>query len=152
MRRNPLPVVPLLAAAACAPAVVVAPTPMPPLEVWARNHSAASEALGFWVRNHPHSASWMFEWDAKQPGKAQALVEWTLAHPGEHVPAFASQHPAWPEFNQFAMAHLPAVHNFFEWCVRFPEAARSLVHHPGGLHWAGYHLYAAEWHMANPGN
>ncbi|MHB8421128.1 MAG: hypothetical protein ACYDCL_23920 [Myxococcales bacterium] len=150
MRLSPL-AVSSLAALACAPAVVVAPTPVPPLEVWAQNHSAASQALGLWVRNHSPAAAWMFGWDSRHPGKAEALVAWTLAHPGERVPVFVAQHPDWPEFNQFAMSHLPAVHNFFEWCLRFPAAARSLVAHPGGLHWAGDHLYGAEWHLANPG-
>lgn len=141
-----------LAATGCAPAVVVAPTPLPPLDVWAQNHPAASQALGVWVHNHPPAASWMFEWDSVHEWKARELVEWALVHPGESVPVFVAQHPGWPEFDLFATGHLPAVHNFLEWCRRFPEASRLLVAHPGGLHWAGFHLYAAETHLENPGN
>ncbi len=144
-------VLPLLAITGCAPAVVVAPTPVPPIEVWAQNHPAASEALGMWVRNHSPAASWMFEWDGAHPWKARELVEWALVHPGEAVPVFVSQHPGWPEFDTFAMNHVPAMHNFLEWCRRFPEASRLLVAHEGGLRWAGYHLYATEWHMDHPG-
>jgi hypothetical protein len=125
---------------------------MPPLEVWAQNHPPASEALAIWVRNHAPAAAWMFEWDGNQPWKSRELVEWALGHPGESVPIFVSQHPGWPEFDEFAMTHVPAVHTFLEWCRQYPEAARTLVAHSGGLRWAGYHLYAAEWHMMNPGN
>ena len=142
----------LLAAAACAPAVVVVPTPvLPPLEAWAQNHPAASQALGQWVHSHPPAASWLFEWDGRHPLMARDLVEWALVHPGGSVPAFAAEHPGWPEIDAFATAHVVAVHNFFEWCVHFPAAARALVAHPGGLRWAGHHLYGAELHLSNPG-
>ncbi len=136
---------------ACAPAVVVAPTPLPPLEVWAQNHDVASRALGQWVQNHPGEASWMFEWDGNHPGKAREIVEWALVHPGESIPIFAHEHPDMPNFDGFAMGHVVAVHMFLLWCLHFPEAARSLVAHSGGLHWAGYNLYRAQWQMDHPG-
>jgi hypothetical protein len=32
-----------------------------------------------------------------------------------------------------------------DWCRRHPEAAEALMSHPGGLDWAGRHIYASQW-------
>jgi hypothetical protein len=41
--------------------------------------------------------------------------------------------------------HQPAANAFMGWCRHHPEAAEKLMSHPGGLNWAGHHLYAAYW-------
>lgn len=127
------------------------PAPGSPLQAWSGNHPAASQALGLWAHNHAPAAAWLFQWDGAHAYQSKELVGWLLARPGLGVPAFVETHPGWPEFNQFARGHQPALFTFFEWCRRFPAAAEALTNQPGGLEWAGHHLYAADRQLEQPG-
>jgi len=35
-----------------------------------------------------------------------------------------------------------------QWARHHPQAAETLMSHPGGLDWAGHHVYAGYWTMA----
>jgi hypothetical protein len=129
---------------ACAPPVSAAHAPAG-LEGWERGYPMASQALGGWVRTHPEAARRFFEWDGHHTERAHAFVTWSIAHPNEGIRAFAAAHPGWPEFDLIAREHVPAANAFMGWCRRFPEAAEALMNHPGGLDWAGRHLYADAW-------
>jgi hypothetical protein len=63
---------------------------------------------------------------------------------------FVVGHRNWEYFDKISESHRPAAEAFLAWARRHPEAAEDLVGHPGGLAWAGDHLYAAEWHMDHP--
>jgi hypothetical protein len=121
------------------------------LETWSGNHPQASEELGVWVRNHPQAAAQFFEWDAHNPERAHEFVTWTITHPGQPIDVFVATHPGWPYFDRIAMSHRPGADAFMAWCRRHPNAAEALMNHPGGLAWAGHHLYASSWHMETPG-
>lgn len=138
---------------------VVARRPPPPpapvgeaaIESWERRHPAASRELGSWVRAHPPAASRFFVWDSHHPGAAEEFVNWSLAFPGADIDVFAASHRGWEEFNWIMEHHRPAANAFMAWCRRHPEASRELMHHPGGLHWAGTHLYQSYWDMKSAG-
>lgn len=121
-----------------------------PLEQWSHNHPPASEALGSWVRAHSDAAHLFFEWDGNHPDRSQKFVTWTLNHPNMEVDAFVHHHPEWPELNDIMLNHKPAARGFMEWCRAYPDAARALMSHPGGLRWAGDHLFKADWNMSTP--
>lgn len=121
------------------------------IEQWAGNHPQASEALGVWVRNHPPAARAFFEWDAAHSERAHEFVTWTVVHPAQPIEGFVATHPGWPQFDDIAMHHRAAADGFMIWCRKYPDAAEALMSHPGGLAWAGEHLYASSWHMETPG-
>lgn len=121
------------------------------MERWAENHPVASEELGGWVRQHPEAASLFFQWDSQHPERAHEFVTWTIRHPGQPIEGFVATHPGWQYFDRICEHHRPAADLFMAWCRRHPEAAEALMNHPGGLYWAGTHLYAGSWHMENPG-
>jgi hypothetical protein len=121
------------------------------IEQWSANHPAASEELGVWVQRHPEAASLFFQWDAQHPDRAHEFVTWTIYHPAQPIDGFIVTHPGWPYFDRIAANHRPAADEFMGWCRRRPQAAEALMNHPGGLYWAGTHLYASSWHMENPG-
>jgi hypothetical protein len=121
------------------------------IEVWANNHPQAAQQLGVWVQQHPDAASQFFEWDARHPDRAHEFVTWTIYHPTLYIDAFMALHPGWPYFDNIAAHHRPAADAFMAWCRRHPQAAESLMNHPGGLYWAGHHLYGTYWHMESAG-
>ncbi len=131
--------------AGCARPAVAAHAPGG-IETWEHNHPDAARALGGWVHAHPDAARLFFEWDGHHTERAHAFATWSIGHPGEGVRAFAATHPGWEYFDTIARDHQPAANAFMGWCRRFPEAAEALMNHPGGLDWAGRHLYAGEWH------
>lgn len=114
----------------------------PGLEGWERNHPEASRDLGAWAREHRDAARKCFEWDAARPERSHAFVTWSIAHPNEGIRAFADTHRGWDRFDAIAREHQPALNAFMAWCRRHPKAAEALMSHPGGLAWAGHHLYA----------
>jgi len=119
------------------------PPPPPPsahatIEGWERRHPAASQELGDWVRNHSQAAQSLFLWDSH--------------HPGANIDAFVASHPSWNDFNWILAHHRPAANSFMAWCRRHPGASRELMHYPGGLHWAGTHLYESYWDMKSAGH
>jgi hypothetical protein len=126
----------------CAPGV--------PLEQWSHNHPPASEALGAWVKEHSQAAHLFFEWDGNHPDRSQEFVKWTLNHPNLEVDAFVALHPGWGELNEIMVTHKPAARGFMAWCRNYPEAAKTLMSHSGGLRWAGDHLYKEYWNMETP--
>lgn len=133
---------------ACArPAVVVAAPGPGGLEAWEHNHPEAARDLGVWVRTHPDAAKKFFAWDSHHPERSHAFVTWAIAHPGEGIPAFSATHPRWEHFDDIMLNHAPAANAFIGWCRRHPQAAEALMSHPGGLDWAGRHLYGASWVM-----
>jgi len=115
------------------------------LEGWERNHPEASRDLGAWVHKHPEAARRFFEWDAAHPDRAHAFVTWSIKHRDEGIRAFAETHRGWEHFDLIMRDHQPAANAFMGWCRRHPEAAEALMHHPGGLNWAGHHIYASDW-------
>ena len=117
------------------------------LEKWADNHPRASQALGMWVKTYPDAAHYIFEWDGKHPERSQSLVTWSLTHPGENMKVFYNQHKNWPSLQVMMTTHKVATYEFLKWCNAYHEAARALMMHPGGLKWAGDHLYKATAHM-----
>jgi hypothetical protein len=117
------------------------------IEVWSQNHPEASQELGQWVRVHPQAAALFFEWDGHHTERAHEFVTWTIMHPAETLEVFVAAHPGWPVFDRIMETHRPAAMEFMMWSRRHPQAAESLMNHPGGLQWAGHHLYAADWHM-----
>jgi hypothetical protein len=112
------------------------------MEAWEHNHPEASHALAKWVKEHPDAANKFFEWDARHTERAHAFVTWSITHPGEGPRKFAETHPDWEMFDEIMRDHLPAARSFMEWCRHFPDAAEALMNHPGGLAWAGHHIYA----------
>jgi len=139
---------------ACGRPVVIsasAPAPAPGpggMEGWERTHPEASQALGAWVREHPEAAHRFFDWDGHHTERAHAFVTWSITHPNEGIRAFAVTHRGrgWEEFDFIMRDHQPAANAFIGWCRHYPEAAESLMRHPGGLEWAGHHIYAGYWH------
>lgn len=135
------------ATTACARPVSVGAQEPGGMEAWERNHPEASRELGLWVKAHPAAARMFFEWDARHHERAHAFVTWSIQHPNEGIRAFASQHPTWETFDDIMVHHAPAANAFMAWCRRHAPAAEALMNHPGGLDWAGHHLYAAFWSM-----
>jgi hypothetical protein len=121
------------------------------IEQWSGNHPAASQELGGWVQTHPDAAAKFFEWDSHHPERAHEFVTWTIYHPNQPIEGFVVTHPGWQYFDQISMHHRPAADAFMIWCRRHAQAAEALMNHPGGLYWAGHHLYASYWHMEQPG-
>lgn len=117
------------------------------LDNWANNHPEASRELGTWVQNHPEAARLFFDWDSQHPDKSHEFVAWSVNHPQQPIATFIDLHPNWPVFDQIAANHRPAANAFMDWCRRHPPAAMALMNHPGGLAWAGHHLYASSWEM-----
>ena len=138
----------LVAIAALVPALALAEPPG--LDMWSKNHPQASVELGTWVRNHPQAARLMFEWDGTHPARSKEFVTWTIMHPAQPIQSFITTHPGWPYFDQIAATHRPAANAFMAWCRRHPQAAETLMNHPGGLRWAGDHLYAEYWSLERP--
>ncbi len=118
-----------------------------PLENWSNNHPDASKALGEWVQSHKPAAHTLFEWDGNHPDRSKEFVNWTINHPNLEVKAFVALHPGWPELNEILISHLPGSVSFMEWCRKYPQAAKDLMKHQGGLQWAGNHLYAEQTNM-----
>ena len=137
----------LLPGIACARTIVLAAPGPNGLEGWERHHPAAAQDLGGWVKGHPAAARQFFDWDAQHPERSHAFVTWAIQHPGAGIQAFAVEHPGWPFFDQIMKSHAPAANAFMGWCRKHPEAAETLMNHPGGLDWAGRHLYAGAWSM-----
>jgi hypothetical protein len=121
------------------------------MEQWSNNHPAASQELGVWVQTHPQAAARFFEWDGHHPQRAHEFVTWTIYHPAQPIEGFVATHPGWQYFDQIALNHRAGADAFMAWCRRHAQAAEALMNHPGGLNWAGHHLYASSWHMDNPG-
>jgi hypothetical protein len=121
------------------------------IEVWADRHPQASQDLGSWVQAHPPAARVFFEWDAAHPERAHEFVTWTITHPNQPIEGFVATHPNWGQFDDIALHHRAAADTFMAWCRRHQQAAEALMSHPGGLSWAGHHLYASSWHMEEPG-
>ncbi len=146
--RNALVVV---ASSLCLAACAHQPRGEASIEQWSANNPQASEELGQWVQGHPDAARRFFEWDAQHPDRAHEFVTWTIYHPAQPIEGFVATHPGWPIFDDIAMHHRPAADSFMVWCRRHPQSAERLMSHPGGLAWAGHHLYASSWHMETPG-
>jgi len=120
------------------------------LEHWQHRHPEASRELGDWVRAHPNAAERFFTWDGQHPARAKAFVTWTIAHPRLGIDAFVVEHRGWPIFDDIVLHHRPGAEAFMDWTRRHPRAAEALMNHPGGLAWAGEHLYKGAWHMEHP--
>ncbi len=138
----------ILVAAVLLPAIALAEPPG--LDRWARNHPQASRELGSWVRNHREAARLFFEWDGTHPERSHEFVTWAVVNPGARIQAFIDTHPGWPTFDRIVATHRPAANTFMAWCRRHPRAAQALMSHPGGLRWAGEHLYSAYWALERP--
>lgn len=121
------------------------------IEQWSANHPEAARELGIWVQQHPQAAAVFFEWDGHHPERSREFVTWAITHPAQPIEAFVAGHPGWPYFDRIMEAHRPAAEAFMGWCRRHGPAAETLMRHPGGLLWAGNHLYAGAWHFENPG-
>jgi hypothetical protein len=134
----------ILAGTACARPMSAAQSE-PAMEGWERNHPEASRDLGAWVREHPDAARKFFDWDAAHTERAHEFVTWSIAHKGEGIRAFAETHRGWEHFDVIMRDHTPAANAFMGWCRHHPDAAEALMNHPGGLNWAGHHLYASFW-------
>lgn len=143
----------LAAAVGCA---APRPVPAPPvqaaaaegMEVWAQNHPEASRELGAWVKRHPRAAHRMFDWDGHHHDQAKHFVTWTIRHPKQNLDDFALEHGGrWEEFDAILEGHRPAALEFMTWCRQHGPAAEALMNHPGGLEWAGHHLYQDAWMM-----
>jgi hypothetical protein len=134
--------------AALLPAVALAEPPG--LDQWSKNHPQASVELGHWVRNHPGAARKLFEWDGTHPARSKEFVTWSIRNPAQPIQTFIALHPDWPYFDEIAAKHRPAADAFMGWCRRHPQAAETLMNHPGGLRWAGDHLYAEYWSLERP--
>jgi len=120
------------------------------LDRWSKNHPQASRALGEWVRGHPQAARLMFEWDGTHPERSKEFVAWAITYPAQPIETFIQTHPGWPKFDEIVSTHRPAANSFMAWCRRYPPAADALMHHPGGLRWAGDHLYSEYWSLERP--
>ena len=134
----------ILAGTACARPVRAAQSE-PGLQGWERAHPEASRDLGAWVHEYPEAARRFFEWDAAHPERAHAFVTWSITHRGEGIRAFEETHRGWEHFDVILRDHQPAANAFMGWCRRHPDAAEALMSHPGGLNWAGHHIYASQW-------
>jgi hypothetical protein len=121
------------------------------LEQWQVRHPEASTELGAWVRAFPDAAGQFFEWDAHHTERAHEFVTWTIRYPGQPVDAFVATHPGWRGLDGILLTYRPGAEAFMAWCRRHPEAAEDLMSHPGGLQWAGHHLYQESWYMEHPG-
>ena len=121
------------------------------IEQWSQNHPVASQELGVWVQQHPDAAARFFEWDGHHPERAHEFVTWTIYHPNQPIEGFVVTHRGWQYFDQIALNHRAGADAFMAWCRRHPQPAEALMNHPGGLNWAGHHLYASSWHMEQPG-
>lgn len=117
------------------------------MEQWADRHPEAARELGEWVRAHPQAAARFFDWDGRHPAKSKEFVTWAIYHPAAPLEVFVAEHRGWPIFDEIAERHRPAAETFMFWCRRHPQAAESLMSRPGGLEWAGHHLYAGYWTM-----
>jgi hypothetical protein len=136
----------ILAGTACAPPrMAVAVHAEPGLEGWERAHPEAARDLGAWVREHPDAARQFFAWDGEHPERAHEFVTWSITHRDEGIRAFAERHRHWGTFDVIMRDHQPAANAFMGWTRHHPEAAEALMRHPGGLNWAGHHLYASFW-------
>ncbi len=136
-----------VASTACARPAVVGVREPGGLEAWEYNHPEASRELGRWVKRHPAAARKFFEWDARHPARSHAFVTWSIHHPDEGIRVFASRHPRWEHLDDLMIHHAPAANALMGWCRRHAPAAEALMQHPGGLDWAGHHLYAGLWTM-----
>ena len=134
----------LTVALACAHAP---PSPSTQIEHWADTHPEAAQELRGWVQNHRAAAKLFFEWDGKHPERSHEFVTWAVLNPAQPLEAFTVAHPGWPVFDRIMESHRPAAEAFMGWCRRHPNAAEALMSHPGGLQWAGHHLYQAYWEM-----
>lgn len=112
-----------------------------PLEDWERTYPDASKKLGKWVKKNIEAATYIFQWDGDHPERSQELVNWAIDHPSEHMHKFRKQHKEWPELVEIEEKHKDAFEDFLEWCRDYPEAAKDLMSHSGGLKWAGDHIY-----------
>jgi hypothetical protein len=117
------------------------------IDRWSDRYPEASQALGDWVARHPAAARKFFEWDSNHTGRAHDFVTWTIFNRNRSIDEFVRAHPQWPVFQEIMDRHRPAAESFANWCRHFPDAAESLMNHPGGLDWAGRHLYRAYWQM-----
>jgi hypothetical protein len=137
-----------IAVAGCAASTPPPANPGPAgIEQWEHNHPEAARELGTWVQEHPDAAAKFFEWDGHHHEKATEFVLWTIANPGANIDAFVVSHPGWQYFDKIMESHRPAAEIFMTWARHHGPAAQALMNHPGGLDWAGHHLYAASWHM-----
>lgn len=134
----------ILAGTACARPVRAAQSE-PGLQGWERAHPEASRDLGAWVHEYPEAARRFFEWDAAHPERAHAFVTWSITHRAEGIRAFEETHRGWEHFDVIMRDHQAAANAFMGWCRRHPDAAEALMSHPGGLNWAGHHIYASQW-------
>jgi len=139
---------------ACAtPRPVPAPAPMQSgaaegMEMWSQNHPEASRELGEWVKRHPNAARLFFDWDGHHHDRAKHFVTWTIRHPRQNLDDFALEHnDRWDYLDQIMASHRPAANEFMAWCRQHHAAAEALMNHPGGLEWAGHHLYQDAWMM-----
>ena len=121
------------------------------LERWAYYHPRASQELGAWVQTYPPAAARLFDWDAHHPERSREFVEWSIYNPYQPIEAFVTTHPGWSYFDDMVLHHRIGVDAFMAWCRRHPNPAMALMNHPGGLDWAGHHLYASSWHLEQPG-
>ncbi|MGD0584482.1 MAG: hypothetical protein ABSA86_01725 [Oryzomonas sp.] len=144
----------LLAAQGCATKAPPPPAPtayFTPQEVaierWADNNPEAAAELGNWVKNHPQAARKFFDWDGTHPDQSKIFVFWAISHSRESIDVFLSQHHDWAYFNELIKQHRPAAKAFINWCRHHTQASDELINHPGGLQWAGNHLYKAFWDM-----
>jgi hypothetical protein len=132
------------------PSAISMPAREAAIERWADNHPEAASDLGNWVKTHAQAARKFFEWDSTHPDRSKMFVTWAITHPGEGIDVFAAQHPGWQYFDEIMERHRPAAQSFIAWCRHHPRAAEALMSHPGGLQWAGNHLYKAYWEMKAP--
>jgi hypothetical protein len=135
------------AATVTPPPAVAIPPREAAIERWADNHPEAASDLGNWVKNHPQAARKFFEWDSTHPDRSKLFVIWAITHPVEEIDVFVEQHHGWQYFDEIMERHRPAAQTFIAWCRKHPRAAEALMNHPGGLQWAGNHLYRAYWEM-----
>ncbi len=123
------------------------PRPAAQLAGWDARHPIAARELGTWVRRHPIAARNFFEFDAHHPRAARRLCTWAIRHPMKPLQRFIVRHLGQPAFETILVTHRPAARALMGWCRRRPAAAEDLLAHPGGLWWAGNHLYASYWMM-----
>jgi hypothetical protein len=134
---------------ACAHPAMVAMHEPGGLQAWENHHPEASRELGAWVSGHRDAARKFFEWDARHPERSHEFVTWAITHRGEGIEAFAMTHRGWEFFDEIMLKHKPAANDFIGWCRHHPDAAEELMNHPGGLDWAGHHLWGATAGMEN---
>jgi hypothetical protein len=128
---------------------VVAAEDKDDLKKWADNHPKASKALGEWVKNRPKAAAKLFEWNGKHPEKSFDFVKWAITHPKKDAGDYIQANTGTPVLNDLIKDHRPATNEFMDWCRTYPDAAKGLMQHQGGLQWAGEHLYKALWQLKN---